>query len=367
MSLIKNPNELVRVDRFAGLIYGEPGTGKSTLALSSPAPVMIDADNGMRRVQKRFQVPSLPMTSYKLFLDLLETNELDPFETIVPDTLGKFVDLIGDYLMEVDPKNRKRGGGLSQQGYGAIKIEFARIVREVKKKNKNLLFVAHGREEKDGEITKIRPDVAGASGKELVKELDFMGYMEMNGNIRIISFTPTERFYAKNSLSLPPMIEIPDPDKVGNVFVQKYIVDRMAQRQKDEEEENGKYDALIANLVNEVAKVVDGKTADEALSVINMAPVIWDSQRVAKHKLAEKVKAVGLVYDKATKAFVAAPTTQPTQQTQTSTAQPTTQANTAAPSTATTGQAAVTEQQIEDEFEKAKQKRLAELRAQTGS
>ena len=46
---------------------------------------MIDADNSMRRIEKRFQVPSLQLTNYAALLDLMESSELDPFETIVVD------------------------------------------------------------------------------------------------------------------------------------------------------------------------------------------------------------------------------------------------------------------------------------------
>lgn len=317
MSLIKNPNEIVSTGPFCALIYGEPGTGKSTLSLSSPKPVMFDADNGMRRVQKRYQMPSLPLTTYRNVIQLLDGNELDDFDTIVVDTLGKFVECIGDYVCELDPKNRKRGGGLSQAGYGAIKVEFARITREFKKKNKNILFIAHAKAEKDGETTKMRPDCVGSSANDLVKDLDFMGYVEMHNDRRTISFTPSERFYAKNSYDLEPIIEVPNPDKVGNTFIQKFIIEKSVKRAADEADENKKYDDLVGNQKTLVEKVTDAKTADEALATINMAPVIWDSQRVAKNSLNEKVKALGLAYDKTLKTFVVAPPPKPEVQTQT--------------------------------------------------
>lgn len=308
MSLIKNPNELTSVGPWAGLIYGEPGTGKSTLALSSPNPVMLDADNGMKRVQKRFQMPSLPMKSYQDVLDLLDTTELDAFDTIVPDTLGAMVAMIGDWVMLKDPKNRKKDGSLALAGYGAINTEFARFVRLVKSKGKYLLFVAHGKEEKDGDSTKVRPDCVGSSGKELVKTLDFMGYIEMHGDDRrTISFSPTEKFYAKNSLGLPNFIEIPDPNKVGNIFIQKNIIEKAAQRAAEEAEENTRYDKIVDANCNAIGSVKDAATADAALTAILAQPVLWDSQRVAKNLLNDKIKSLGLTYDKDAKAFKAAP------------------------------------------------------------
>ena len=46
MALIKKPYELTFQPKIKALIYGEPGTGKTTLALSAPNPLLIDCDGG---------------------------------------------------------------------------------------------------------------------------------------------------------------------------------------------------------------------------------------------------------------------------------------------------------------------------------
>lgn len=303
MSLLKNPNEINEDVKLAGLIYGQPGVGKTTLALSGPTPVLIDADEGLRRVEKRFQVPSLPLTNYKDFLALLESNELQPFEMIVVDTMGRLIDRMGDHLIAGNPKFRNPAtGGLSLPGFGAVRTEFQRLLREVKKKGKHILFVAHEKEEKDADTRIVRPDVAGSAGKDLVKDLDFMGYMEMRGNKRTISFSPSEKYYAKNSLQLEQVIEVPDTAN-GNSFVKMQILDRAIARLKADDEANKLYVALIAQNDQMIGSVKDAGTADSVLVALNNAQVIWDSARVAKHKLAEKAKSLGLEYDKAEKKF----------------------------------------------------------------
>lgn len=42
MGLIKKPNELQVKKTLSALIYGQPGMGKTTLALSSPHPLLLD-------------------------------------------------------------------------------------------------------------------------------------------------------------------------------------------------------------------------------------------------------------------------------------------------------------------------------------
>lgn len=304
MPLLTNPNELDHNAPIAGLINGQPGVGKTTMLLSAPNTVLIDADRGLHRVQKRFHVPSLQMASYKQLLELIESNELDPFDNIAIDTIGQLLDRIADYVCEQEPKNRKRDGSLSLPGYGALGAEFKRFVRIIKDKGKNLFFGAHEKEEKDGENRVVRIDSPGSSAKDLVKWLDFMGYMEMHGDKRTISFSPTEKYYAKNSLGLAPVIDVPDPEKVGNTFLQKNIIEKAAERRKQDAEESKRYDVLVESLEKAIATVKEPKTADEALIVVNAAEVIWDSKRRAQNLLVEKTKGLGMSFDKVGKVFV---------------------------------------------------------------
>ena len=37
--------------KFSMILYGSPGVGKTTLALSAPDPILIDFDRGMSRVR----------------------------------------------------------------------------------------------------------------------------------------------------------------------------------------------------------------------------------------------------------------------------------------------------------------------------
>ena len=58
MTLIRKPSELNVQTKIKALIYGQAGTGKSTLALSAPKPLMLDFDGGVHRVNYAHQSPS---------------------------------------------------------------------------------------------------------------------------------------------------------------------------------------------------------------------------------------------------------------------------------------------------------------------
>jgi hypothetical protein len=304
MSLLKNPNEFTDPIRLCGLLYGAPGTGKTTLALSSPTPVMIDADNGMRRVEKRFQVPSLPLRDFSSLIELLNGNELDPFETIVIDTLGRLVERIGDYVAADNAKYRKKDGSLSLQGFGQVKTEFQRMLRLIQDHGKHFVIVAHDREERDGDARIVRPDGGqGSSGREVIKDMDFIGYVQMIGDERTISFSPCEQFYAKNALQLPSIIKIPDT-RHGNTFIKDYLLQKAIERKEADDDENRRYVELLTVFDALVNAVYDAESANDVYEKMREAEVIWDSRRVAWHRLSAKAEAMGLVFDRAAKAFV---------------------------------------------------------------
>jgi hypothetical protein len=304
MSLLKNPTEINSELLLLGIIYGTPGAGKSTLALSAPNPALIDADEGMRRVEKRFQAPSLPMADYATLLELLDSDELDQFDTIIVDTLGRVIERISDYLAAESASNRKRDGSLSLPGYGRLKVEFQRLVRKVRNKRKHLVFVAHSREERDGDLRLIRIDGGpGGSATELIKDLDFIGFMDKISPVeRVISFDPCEKFYAKNPWQLPPQIRLPDTNK-GNTWIKDYLLPRALARADADEQQNTRYLELLSELDEAVDNVKDAKTANAALKRIQTAPVIWDSRRRARHGLNAKIATVGVVYDREAKTF----------------------------------------------------------------
>lgn len=302
MSLLTQPSELKHNQPISCLIYGQPGTGKTTLALSADKPVLIDLDRGLYRVEKRFQCPSLQVENYQQILDLLKSGELAPFNTIVIDTLGKLVDRMGDYVARQNPKFKQGDGTLSMKAWGAIKVQFTALVKQIFNSNKSVIFVAHEKEDKDGDIRFVRPDVSGSSGKDIVKELDLMGYMEMKGNKRTVSFTPNEKYYAKNALNLPPVIEVPDTAS-GNTFFQDKIVAAVAEKRRQEAELLADYESLKNVIETKVGEIKDITGLNEVYGEIRGLQVIWDSQIFANKMLKEKAAALKARYNKETGKF----------------------------------------------------------------
>lgn len=304
MSKLKQPHELTTQVTLKTLIYGQPGLGKTTFAISAPKAVLLDFDRGVHRVKSEHQVTTLPVESWQDVLDVIP--ELKPFETIVIDTAGKMLDYMGAYLIKSNPKLGKSNGALSLQGYGERKAEFNRFLKQLSTMGKHIVFVAHEKEEKEGEGKYIRPEVGGSSGNDLYKELDLIGYMEAIGKKRTISFFPTEKYYAKNACGLDEVIELPElKDGDPNNLFETQIVSVYENSLKHRAEKVSEYRDLMETIEGKISEIENAESANEVLVWIDTTSEhIWSSKLQSKKLLLDKVKELGLEVDKATKKIV---------------------------------------------------------------
>lgn len=313
MSMFKKPSELAYNSTIKALVYGQPGLGKSTLALSTPNPVLFDFDGGIQRVNGAFQCPTLQVQNWNEVLQALQELETqsNDFKTIVIDTAGKMLDYMSTYIIQQDNRLGKRDGSLTLQGFGARKIMFINFLKRVSMMGKHVIFVAHEREEKDGDIRIVRPEIGGSSAGDLIKELDLVGYMQAIGNKRTISWTPQEKFYAKNTCNLPPMQEIPviidaQGKIVGHNDFMSKIFENYDNYLKQESNTRKEYDELISEIEGEVACISDAEQANSYVLSMKDKKQIWDSNAHAKSLITDRCKELGLKFNKTTKKYEAA-------------------------------------------------------------
>ena len=287
---IKKAAEAKANSRVTGVIWGHPGTGKTTLALSMPNPILIDCERGIGRVNGALRKDFVELNS----IDEFNIDELAAYDTIIFDTLGVLLEMFDEKIKRENPKLVKSDGALSLQGYGARKIMFKQFLSTLRKSGKNVLFIAHVQEIKDGDIVKYRPYASGSSVNDLENDLDFMGYMEMRGGKRSISFTPNDNYYAKNSLGLPQYIEV--PDAIGtNTFLTDLIVEGNKKRIEKEEQDGKKYVAVISavsDIIHDKSKDLNEKTA-----AIKALDHIFDSKARAWKALQIVAEQTGYTYN----------------------------------------------------------------------
>lgn len=309
-SLFKQPNELEFSTVIKMLVYGQPGIGKTTLALSAPNPVLFDFDGGVQRVNVAFQCVTLQVKNWQMVLDALQELRSGSVkcDTIVIDTAGKMLDFMSDFIMQNDSKMRMRDGSLALKGYGARKVMFIQFLRDVAAMGKNIVFVAHEKEDKDGDTRIVRPEMGGSSLGDLIKELDLVGYVQAIGNDRTIFWNPQEKFYAKNTCNLPQFQKVPviiDQNGVvtaNNDFL-KGVFGFYEKNIKAIEDTRSKYNELLEEIQTAIENITDSKGANEFVKGMKELPLIWDSRIRARELFGAKVKELKLSYDQKTKQY----------------------------------------------------------------
>jgi len=311
MSLIRKPHELNVQTKIKALIYGQAGTGKTTLALSTPKPLLFDFDGGVHRVNFAHlsNVGTVQIESYQDFLDVLEKEDLSDFETFVIDTGGKCLDYMADYIIRRNPKLGKSNGTLTLQGYGERKAEFSALCKRISLMNKHILFVAHRETRTDGDEVRYVPLFGGSNYDSLVTELDLVGYLEANGRKRVITFDPTSRNDGKNTCNLPSTMDIPViVDESGNPtgnnsFFLERIIQPYIKRLESRKVEGIQYNEVIENIKEQVEQITDELSANDFVQRIDHIKHIGTSRLMAAKLVRERCTQLGLKFNSKAKVY----------------------------------------------------------------
>lgn len=306
MSLIRKSNELVIPTTVKMMIYGQAGMGKSTVALSAPNPLLLDFDNGVKRMNMAHleNIDTVQVASWSDVQQVLQ-EDLSAYQTIVVDTIGKMMDFIITYKCGARQP--------SIRDWSGINAEFSWMTRTLSSLNKHIIFVAHRDSRKEGDDTVFIPSLREKSYNSIVTELDLLGYLEMKSERgvqrRTITFDPTSRNDGKNTCNLPSVMEVPTIlDRNGNPtakndFVSSKVIDPYLSMLAVKDAERKKYDKVIEEIKESIEFITDAQSANDFASHINDFEHVGSSLMKARNLFATKVKALGLVFDKKTKSY----------------------------------------------------------------
>lgn len=304
--MIKSVEDVSPVRRYRGLISGKPGVRKTSTAMTAPRPLLIDTDRGIHRVEARYRKGAyIQPASYEEVLSDLDKNNpmLADFDTIVLDTGGTLLDLMKPWAIAQAAKNgQKDGRTLSQQGYGAVGNEFARLMEYIAVTLfKNVIVIFHAKEDKDGENTRFLLAIEGKMKNAIWNTMDFGFFMEPQGKDILCGFAPTERYDAKRTRGLPEVMKLPtsDPDA-------RFLTDVFALLDKSmaEDLEHAKrYNASLNEAREVIDSIISPETATEAIEKMKNIEYFGESYAAAKTLFGRKVAFLGLVYDEKTKAY----------------------------------------------------------------
>lgn len=313
MGLIKKPSEIEPKAAISMLVYGQPGLGKTTLACSAPSPVLFDYDGGIQRVNAAHQVPTVQIHSWEdTIAALAEIAEEEKaagtiiYRTLVIDTVGKMLDYMSEYIIRTNPKMAMGNGALSLKGYGERKKMFSDFVRSVIISGRSVVFVAHEREEKQGEETKKRPEIGGSSAADLIKELDLMGYMYASGKNRVISFNPCDAYYAKNCCNLKDeaiKVVVKDGNPVGENDYLRSVIRTYVAYQKEQQQKKVLCDQQKASFAAKIDAAVDCKALNEIFKEFSETEFIFNARVFVVQAFEAKAKTLKCKFNKTKKCY----------------------------------------------------------------
>jgi homoserine dehydrogenase len=300
--MIRKPNEVANTsNRFRLLIAGHPGIGKTTLALSSPKPLLIDVDLGINRVMASARKDYIQPENYEEVLSDLR-GDLSDYETIVIDTGGKLIELMKAYVMKQDIKNAKKDGTLSLQGYGAVAREFTRFMYHIYYElKKHVVIIFHAIEEKEDELTKLRIMVEGSTKNTVWQNVELGGFIEMIGKNKTIGFENCEKYFAKSSFGVKGVMKIPElDDKTPNDFLTKLFKQADTNIQAESsifEEQKEDYEKIMKEYIPKIDTMTT-KNVEEIMKSLKDINHVLTSEKELKARFSNKIKELNLVWNK---------------------------------------------------------------------
>lgn len=297
---IINPGQKVPVSTINVLVYGQPSTGKTSLSYTMSRPLVLDFDGGAHRSAQSSYGTTVRAESWADIWEFTNSDAIKAFDTLVIDTVGSCLDMIASYIIETNPKMGTAKGTLTMQGWGELKAIFGAWFKLINGLGKNVVMIAHHREEKEGDSVRKRPDIQGSSYGLVMKQADFVGFAFLNeASKRVIGFAPTADYFGKDSAKLG-VVAVDDYE--ANPKFGAQLIDRMkAAFIKASEAHRNTIDAVDAWRI----VISDWKTADDVNQYTERIAELPTTVLTQVRKLAtSRVKELGLTFDKASKQFV---------------------------------------------------------------
>lgn len=292
------PSDVYRKDTIVGTIFGPPGLRKTTLGFTADRPLLLDFDGGVHRAS--YRKAFVPVETWEDVMGM-EKSDFEGYATAVVDTAGRALDVLGDFLKKKDPKNSNKSGGLSLQGFGALKSEFSAWLRKLRSYGLNVLLILHSEEKQDGDQTTIRIDAAGASKQEIYKSSDFMGLISIDHEGTItLTMSPSDTAFGKNPANLPAQkFKTIDPSSTHMAKVFSMTLEKINAMTEEQREVSSLLEAFRV-------KVMEADGAEALTKLVAEAQALDERVRAnAKRVLLSGATDRGFMFDKESGAFKA--------------------------------------------------------------
>lgn len=276
------------------VLYGTPGTGKTSAATTADNPILIDTDRGYDRAVQR--VDTLEARSWQ---DIdSETATIKTYKTVIVDTAKAMLD---DYLSTYAVEQNYKLKTNSLKRFGQMADDFKMFVNALRSGGSDIIFICHDKETADGDIIKHSPDCTGQSKDLLLRIADQVGYISKVNGKRTITFEPTDNYVGKNVAQLQPTVIPESTDPSFSTFMAGIIKSVKTAISSKSDEQNKAIEML--NNLRSLLAVAETDEDAESLQVKarKLPPVL---QSPFGKELKETLESKGFTFDNSQKKFL---------------------------------------------------------------
>lgn len=276
------------------VLYGTPGTGKTSAATTADNPILIDTDRGYDRAVQR--VDTLEARSWQ---DIdSETATIKTYKTVIVDTAKAMLD---DYLSTYAVEQNYKLKTNSLKRFGQMADDFKMFVNALRSGGSDIIFICHDKETADGDIIKHSPDCTGQSKDLLLRIADQVGYISKVNGKRTITFEPTDNYVGKNVAQLQPMVI---PESTGPHFstFMAGIIKSVKTAISSKSDEQNKAIEMLDNLRSLLAVAETDEDAESLQTKARELPPVLQSP--FGKELKETLESKGFTFDKSQKKFL---------------------------------------------------------------
>lgn len=212
--------EEVIANKLAVLLYGDPGSGKTSISFSASKPILFDFDGGVHRSEFRTGKAVVRIKSWsEIQKDIPNFDSiLKPYDTVIIDTVDSALQYMKLYLEAENVKDARN----QLRIYGKLKEKWFDFLFKLKSMDKNVILLAHAVTEDVNGTARVTPKITGGSKDIVWEKTDVAGYMSVLNNKKTLTFESTDFYVLKNPGKLDAFYQLPDYN-VDTTFLQGLI------------------------------------------------------------------------------------------------------------------------------------------------
>lgn len=278
------------------MIYGQPGSGKTSIATTAENPVIVDTDKGYDRSVQR--ADTLIATKWEDVIAEQNAGTFDNYKTIVLDTVkGCTDDYLQVYVTTLDYKLQRN----TLKRFGAMADQFKAFVNFLRSKGCDIVFIAHDKETQEGDVIKHSPDCTGQSKDLLIRIADEVGYIFMENGERKIQFSPDETHIGKNVAELPVTV-IPNAAEPKFANFMAKLIEQVKDGIQNKSESNRIAHEQLAEIREQLSAAMTDEDIVALMAATKELPKVMQNPFFAE--MQKNLATKGYVFDAKQKKFV---------------------------------------------------------------